>query len=86
MEQNLKYIRKILKDLKYSDTYIDILLKEIIQKFNESGLDTITPNFIYYSLVYNEGKETARKISDYFSQMQETGDYISYIDRLSSKY
>ena len=66
MEKDLQKIKKILEDLHYTETYSDMLLNHIIEKFNDSGLESITPNFLYYSLVYDEGKETARKISDKF--------------------
>jgi len=81
MEKDLKLIKKILNDLNYSETYSDMLLNHIIEKFNDSGLDSITPNLLYYVLVYNEGKETARKISDYFKEMKETGDYTLITNR-----
>ena len=50
--------------------------------FNESSLNSLTPNLIYNSIVYDEGRETARKISDYFKEMKETGDYTSIVDKL----
>ena len=81
MEKDLKLIKKILNDLNYSETYSDMLLNHIVEKFKDSGLDSITPNFLYDVLVYNEGKETARKISDYFKEMKETGDYTLITNR-----
>jgi hypothetical protein len=81
MEKDLKLIKIILDDLNYSETYSDMLLNHIVEKFNDSGLDSITPNLLYYVLVYNEGKETARKISDYFKEMKETGDYTLITNR-----
>lgn len=82
MEKDLHILKKILKDLHYTETYSDVLLNHIIKMFNESSLNSLTPNLIYNSIVYNEGKETARKISDYFKEMKETGDYTSIVDRL----
>jgi hypothetical protein len=75
MEKDLTILKKILKDLHYSETYIEVLMKHIIKNFNESDLDSFTPNFIYNSLVYDEGKETARKISNYFVEIKEFGTY-----------
>jgi len=74
MEKDLRTIKKILKDLHYTETYSDMLLNHIIEKFNDSGLESITPNFLYYSLVYDEGKETARKISDIFGHKKTHQD------------
>ena len=70
MEKDLRKIKKILKDLHYTETYSVILLNHIIEKFNDSGLESITPNFLYYSLVNNEGKETAKKIANKFDDMK----------------
>ena len=75
MEKDLHIIKKILKDLHYTEKYSDMLINHIIEKFNDSGLDSITPNFLYYALMYDEGKDTSKKISNYFKEMKETGDY-----------
>ena len=75
MEKDLQIIKNILSDLHYSDIYSNMLLQHIIEKFNESSLESITPNFLYYVLLYDEGKVTARKISDYFKETVETGSY-----------
>ena len=76
MEKDLKILKKILMDLNYSETYIEILINNIIKNFNDSGLESITPHFIYYNLINDEGRETARKISNYFEQMKESGEYL----------
>jgi hypothetical protein len=75
MEKDLKILKKILNSLHYSETYSDMLISHIIEKFNESNLESITPNFIYYSLIHDEGKETAKKISNFFKEIKETGEY-----------
>ena len=66
--KNNMIIRTTIESIVYNYHPINIYIitNHIIEKFNDSGLETITPNFLYYSLLYDEGKETARKISDIF--------------------
>ena len=66
MEKDLHILRNILKDLHYTESYSDVLLNRIIEKFNDSSLDEITPTFIFYTLAYDEGKNISRKIADMF--------------------
>jgi len=70
MEKDLHIIKNILSDLHYSETYSNMLLQHIIEKFNNSDLISITPNFLYYALIYDEGKPTAEKIAKKYEEMR----------------
>ena len=81
MERNIEILKQILSDLKYSDSYSDILISEIIRRFENSGLDEITSHLVYNALAYEEGKETARKIANYYEQILNTGNYETDLER-----
>jgi hypothetical protein len=81
MEKDLEILHKILTGL-YADKYANMLLKHIEEKFNSSDLSEITPNFLYYNLVYELGKKEASNISDYFTQTKEKGYYETELDKL----
>jgi hypothetical protein len=74
MEKDLNIIKDVLTYLHYSEKYSEMLLKHIVEKFNDSGLESITPNFLYYALAYDEGKETARKIANMFEELKNPTD------------
>jgi len=74
MEKDLQIIRDILKDLHYSELSIEKSISYIIKRFNESGLDSITPNFLYYSLLHDEGKRKSEEISDRYKRKKYFDD------------
>lgn len=87
MEKDLEILKKIFTDMKYSDTYVGILLSLILDKFEQSGIDEINPHFIYSVLLPEEGRKRASDVADYFAQMKSTGSYKTelqkHLDKLS---
>ena len=79
MEKDLQYITKILKDLHYKQSYIDMLISYIIERFEESSLTELTPQFLYTCLVFEEGRHKAKMISQYFEDMKNSGTYTNII-------
>ena len=75
MEKDIKFLRQIFDDLNYTKDYADMLINHLIKEFDKSGLSEITPRFIYVHLIFEEGREAARKISEYFEEMKEKGGY-----------
>ena len=75
MEKDIQILRQILDDLHYTKDYADILINKLTERFEDSSLSEITPNLIYVSFIFEEGRETARKISEYFEEMKEKGYY-----------
>jgi len=75
MERDIEILRQIFDDLHYTKDYANILINQLLERFNDSSLTEITPNLIYVSFIFEEGRETARKISEYFEEMKEKGYY-----------
>ena len=85
MEKDLKIIKKILEDLHYTETYSNMLLSHIKNEFENSNLTQITPHFIYSSLAFEEGRQKAKMISEYFEEMKEKGTYRNIVNKLIDK-
>jgi len=79
---DLEILREILKNLHYADTYIQILEEMALQRLMDSGLDNMTPSFLYVTFVNEVGRTTARKIADYFEEMKESGSFTTEFDKL----
>jgi hypothetical protein len=75
MERDIEILRKIFDDLHYTKDYANMLINYLLKEFEESDLSEMTPRFIYVHLIFEEGRETARKISEYFEEMKEKGSY-----------
>jgi hypothetical protein len=80
-EKDLVILEKILKELGYSTNYIVFILEYLVQRFSESRLSEVTPQFIYVSLVPEEGRSKARDIADYFEEFKEKGSFRTKIQR-----
>jgi len=81
LEKDLEILEKILKDMNYSPTYISIILNHLVKKFEESSLDFITPQFVYVTLAFEEGRHKAKEISEYFEDMKEKGSYKTHLQK-----
>jgi hypothetical protein len=81
LEKDLEILEKILKDMNYSTTYISIMLNHLVEKLEDSSLENMTPQFIYATLAFEEGRHKAREISDYFQEMRETGSYRTNLQK-----
>jgi hypothetical protein len=85
MEKDFEILDTILRRL-YSDKYAEMLLEYVQNKFDESDLTELTPNFIYYNTIYELGKKESQTLVDYFTQMKEKGFYETELEKyLKSK-
>ena len=75
MEKDIKILSQILEDLNYTKDYANMLINHLLKELDTSSLSEITPRFVYINLIFEEGRETARKISEYFEEMKEKGSY-----------
>ena len=67
--------------MNYSPTYISIILNYLVEKLEESSLENMTPQFIYATLLFEEGRHKSREISEYFQEMKETGSYRTILQK-----
>lgn len=82
MEKDLEILKSVLRRLKYTDLYIDqVVMKMVKDAFDESGLDEITPGFVYAVFLPEEGRKKAADISNYFEQMKNTGDFQTDLEK-----
>lgn len=75
MKKDIEILRQIFNDLHYTQDYSNMLINHLLKEMENSGLSEITPRFIYIHLIFEEGRETARKISEYFEEIKEKGTY-----------
>ena len=81
LEKDLEILEKILMDMNYSPTYISIILNHLVEKLGDSSLENMTPQFIYATLVFEEGRHKAKEISEYFQEMKEIGSYKTNLQK-----
>ena len=81
LEKDLEILEKILNGMNYSPTYISIILNYLVEKLEESSLENMTPQFIYATLLFEEGRHKSREISEYFQEMKETGSYKTILQK-----
>jgi hypothetical protein len=81
LETDLEILEKILRDMNYSPTYISIMLSHLVEKLEDLSLENMTPQFIYVTLAFEEGRHKAREISEYFQEMKETGSYKTNLQK-----
>jgi len=81
LEKDLEILEKILKEMNYSPTYISIMLNHLVDRLEESSLEHMTPQFIYVTLSFEEGRHKAKEISEYFQEMTETGSYKTNLQK-----
>ena len=85
MEKDFEILDKILRGL-YADKYAEMLLNYIRDKFEQSDLTELTPNFIYYNTIYELGRKESQTLVDYFEQTKEKGYYETELEKyLKSK-
>ena len=75
MERDIEILRQIFDNLHYTKDYANMLINHLLKELESSGLSEITPRFVYINLIFEEGRETAQKISEYFEEMKEKGSY-----------
>lgn len=85
LEKDLLMLSKILKDLHFTPSYREVLLSNLVRKLEDYGLKNLTRNFIYVALSYDEGKEKASEIADYWEQMKNTGSYKTNLQKTLEK-
>ena len=81
LETDLEILEKILRDMNYSPTYISIMLSHLVEKLEDLSLENMTPQFIYVTLAFEEGRHKSREISEYFQEMKETGSYKTNLQK-----
>jgi len=81
IEKDLEILEKILMDMNYSQTYISIMLNHLSERLQESSLEYMTPQFIYVTLAFEEGRHKAKEISEYFEEMKEKGSYRTFLQK-----
>ena len=86
LEKDLEILEKILNGMNYSPTYISIILNYLVEKLEESSLENMTPQFIYATLLFEEGRHKAREISEYFQEMKEKGSYKTILQKTMDSY
>ena len=86
LETDLEILEKILRDLNYAPKYIEMLLSHLVKELDNSTLNSFTPQFIYSALSFEEGRNKAREIADYFQEFKEKGSYRTKLQKyLDSK-
>ena len=81
MENDLEILKKILSELGFVEKYIDVLIKHIVNQFENTSLKEITPQFLYTVLAFELGRKNARDVSEYFEDYKKTGVYKTKIQR-----
>jgi hypothetical protein len=81
LEKDLEMLEKILMGMKYSPSYISVLLTHIVKQLDNSSLSHLTPQFIYSVLSFEEGRHKARQISEYFEDLKEKGSYKTTLQK-----
>jgi hypothetical protein len=81
LEKDLEILEKILKEMNYSPTYISIMLNHLVEKLQDSSLKEMTPQFVYVTLAFEEGRHKAKEISEYFEEMKDTGSYRTNLQK-----
>ena len=85
LETDLEILDNILKDLNYTPSYRETLLSKLVKNLQEYGLNNFTRNFIYVSLSYDEGKQKASEIADYWEESKRKGTYKTKLQRALEK-
>lgn len=86
LEKDLVMLEKILVDMKYSPSYISMLLSHLVKQLENSSLTHFTPQFIYSSLSFEEGRHKARQISEYFEDLKKYGSYKTSLQKTIDNY
>lgn len=81
LEKDLELLNKILTDLKYTTHYREALINQLLKSLEDYKLPNLTRNFLYVSLVPEEGKERASEIADYWQQAKNTGFYKTNLEK-----
>ena len=81
LETDLNILEKILRDMKYSSSYISMLLNHMVKQLENSPLNHFTPQFIYSTLSFEEGRHKAKEISEYFEDLKKHGSYKTSLDK-----
>jgi len=85
MEKDLEILESILRELKYTPSYIAILLNHLVSELGKSGLDKFTPNFIYSALAFEEGRHKAKEIAEYFEDYRNKGSFKTRMQQFLDK-
>ena len=75
MNKDFELLREIFIDLNYTESYTQMIINYLKKEYEESDFRELTPHFIYTKLIFEEGRERAKIISEYFEEMKEKGYY-----------
>jgi hypothetical protein len=56
MKKDFEILKKILIDLHYTESYVEVLLNHLTTELEKSSLSEITPQFIYIHLILSSPK------------------------------
>ena len=82
MKNDFEILKEILGHFNYTEAYTDILTSMAFRRLDDSGLEEMTPNFLYYTFIHELGRHTASKIADYFQQMKDSGTFETELQRM----
>ena len=85
LEKDLEVLEKILISLGFSTNYISIVLTYLVNKLEDTSLESFTPSFLYTLLSPEIGKSNSRDVADYFEQYQITGTFKTKLQDLLDK-
>lgn len=75
MEKDFEILKQILKEMKFADGFIDILLSFVKKQMSSYNFEKLTPNFLYTILMYEIGRNNARDVSEYFEDYLKKGTF-----------
>ena len=85
MEKDLEIIRNILKDLKFADRFIMIIIDHLVKELDKSKHKRFTPNFLYTHSIFDIGRNNARELAEYFDDYLKTGKYKTNLQQFLDK-
>lgn len=80
MEQDLQILKEILNH-HFADNFVEIMMNHIKTEMEKSKKTILTPHFIYVTLAFEVGRNTAKEISEDFEDYKKTGEYKSKLQR-----
>lgn len=81
LQHDINILRRILKDRHITDTYAEVLIKNLLEQFEKSSLPELTVPMVKYAFIYDLGRHEAEAIADYFDQMRRTGGYETELEK-----
>jgi len=80
-QHDINIVRHILKSRHMTDTYSEMLIKKLIDMFENSSLPEITVPMVRNAIIYDLGRNEADRIADHFNQLRSKGSYENEVQR-----